>query len=58
LFGRRCSIVVARSSPVREPHTPLAFIDGIEFPQPLLVDGDGVLVSDHETGQIIRIMQG
>lgn len=28
---------------------------GIESPQHLLVDGDGVLFSDHETGQIIRI---
>lgn len=37
------------------PHAPELFIEGIESPQHLLVDGQGVLVSDHETGQIIRI---
>ena len=48
-------VTVPRSAPADGPHTPQVFIEGIESPQHLLVDGDGVLVSDHETGQIIRI---
>jgi len=37
------------------PHEPELFIEGIETPQHLLVDGDGVLLSEHGSGRIIRI---
>ena len=38
-----------------EPHEPVVFVEGIESPQHLLVDGDRLLVSDHATGQILAI---
>jgi len=37
------------------PHEPTVFLRGIESPQHLLVDGDSLLVSDHETGRIVRV---
>lgn len=49
-------VVTVPVAPLEDaPHEPELFIEGIESPQHLLVDGDGVLLSDHETGQIIRI---
>jgi len=51
-------VSIPRVEPANEPHTPRLFLDGITSPQHLLVDGDGVLVSDHETGQIFRITAG
>lgn len=37
------------------PHEPVDFISGIESPQHLLVDGERLLVSDHDTGRIFVI---
>ena len=48
-------VVSVPRSPAAEPHEPLVFLDGIESPQHLLVDGETLLVSDHETGQILVV---
>lgn len=51
-------VTIPRSSPGDEPHLPTDFLDGIESPQHLLVDGDALLVSDHESGRILEVIAG
>lgn len=58
LWIRSQVVTVPVTAPTSGPHTPQVFLQGIDSPQHLLVDGDGVLVSDHETGQILRITPG
>ena len=48
-------VVTVPRTAAQTPHDPVLFIDGIESPQHLLVDGDELLVSDHDTGQILAV---
>ncbi len=48
-------VTVPRTPPVGGPHEPALFLEGIESPQHLLVVGDLLLVSDHDTGQIFAV---
>lgn len=40
------------------PHEPTVVVDGLESPQSLAVDGDRVLVVDHETGTVFALAEG
>lgn len=51
-------VTVPRPLPDDGPHQPTDFLEGIESPQHLLVDGDTLLVSDHETGRILQVTPG
>jgi hypothetical protein len=51
-------VVTVPRTASQTPHEPADFIGGVESPQHLLVDGDRVLLSDHETGRIFAISPG
>lgn len=48
-------VVTVPRSPSAQPHEPVDFISGIESPQHLLVAGERLLLSDHETGRIFEV---
>ena len=54
LPGEVVTVPRARSG---EPHQPIVLLDGIESPQHLLADGETLLISDHETGQILVVSE-
>ena len=54
----RGEIVSVPVEPGDEPHQPAVVVDTIERPQHLLVDGDRVLVTDHESGRILALEPG
>ncbi len=54
----RGEIVAVPVEPGDEPHEPAVVVDTIERPQHLLVDGDRVLVTDHESGRILALEAG
>ena len=49
------TVVAVPVAPADAPHAGEVIIDGIESPQALLVDGDRVLVVDHETGTVFSL---
>jgi glucose/arabinose dehydrogenase len=57
ISGTVVAVPVEPPAPGTAPHTGTVVIDGIESPQALLVDGDRVLVVDHETGTIFALSE-
>lgn len=49
------TVVAVPTDPAGAPYSGQVIIDGIESPQALLVDGDRVLVADHESGTIFAL---
>lgn len=49
------TVVAVPTDPAGAPYVGQVIIDGIESPQSLLVDGDRVLVADHETGTVFAL---
>lgn len=54
----RGEIVAVPISPGDGPHDPVVVVDTIARPQHLLVDGDRVLVTDHESGRVLALEPG
>lgn len=52
------TVVSVPVDPAGAPYAGEVVIDGIESPQALLVDGDQVLVVDHETGTVFALREG
>jgi len=48
-------VVTVPTNPASAPHVATNVIEGIESPQSLLVDGDTVLIADHETGGLFAL---
>ena len=51
------TVVSVPADPAGAPYAGEVIIDGIESPQALLVDGDRVLVVDHETGTVFALSE-
>ena len=50
------TVVTVPRSPLPDgPHEPTVFIEGIESPQHVLANGDQLLISDHESGQLLAV---
>ncbi len=54
LWVQSAIVAIPRAAAV-VPHTGTVIVDGIESPQSLAVDGDRVLIVDHETGAVFEL---